>query len=709
MIRVAITEARAHLRRLGLIAAAIVVAVTFMSGSFVLADSVRATTVAQASALQPAKLAVAVFGAGSLPQSVAAEVAAVPGVARTQPLVSGYGQLLVGRQLVGSSDSIVASVETVPGLRSAPITLGHDPLTAGQAVIDSGTFATSHLRIGQQVQVVSSQPDRRFTLVGVLGGNGLPGEPGASVVGTDLAVAQQLTGLQGRVSEVLASAVPGQGPAALAVRVRAAIGPSYTVLTGAALAALQARQGTQKVLSFTTTLDVLVCIALVVGAFIIFNAFSLLVAQRRRELALLRCLGTSRAQLALLVSGEASAVGLLASAVGLGLGFLAALALRALVEASGTPLPTGALQIQWSSALICLAAGTGVAVVASIIPAEQAARVPALVALRQDPVSEGAMGHPGRRPVAVAVAVIGAGLVVAMLVVGKPSGVVAGTLLLALGLAGLGQAPVAVSAGALGWPLARLWGFAGTLGRQNAVRHPRRTAASAASVVIGVALICALAVIASSAHASADGQLSQTVLSDFVVTATGSGPASGGPDVVQPMPTGVVASLRAEPGLGAVSPLSYLTFHVGHRGTDWGAAVDTSNFSRMVGLGQVQGSLGGLDTGGVAVEQSLAQQRGWHLGQVLPFVFPAQDGADAAVLSPRPITAIFDSLGYYGGFVFSAATPQPDLSRPAPVVRLRRRCPRHRGRGHPGGAGPGPGRLPRGVGVRPGPGAGRPG
>ena len=120
MIRVAVTEARAHGRRLGLIAAAIAVAVTFMAGSFVLADSVRATTVAQASALQPPDLAAAVFGPGSLPQSVIGDIATVPGVARTQPVVSGYGQLLVGGRLLGSSDSVVVSAPTVSGLERGP-------------------------------------------------------------------------------------------------------------------------------------------------------------------------------------------------------------------------------------------------------------------------------------------------------------------------------------------------------------------------------------------------------------------------------------------------------------------------------------------------------------------------------------------------------------------------------------------------------------
>jgi hypothetical protein len=233
--------------------------------------------------------------------------------------------------------------------------------------------------------------------------------------------------------------------------------------------------------------------------------------------------------------------------------------------------------------------------------------------------------------------------------------VVAGVVLLVMGIAGLGQAAAAFSAGALGWPMAKVWGFTGALGRQNAVRHPGRTAASAAAVVVGVALICALAVIASSARASSNDELNRTVLADYVLTAAGAGPSGGGPAVVPPMAPGVVARLRAEPGVGVVSPSSYLTFSVDGRGSDWGATIDLSTYSRVVGLGPLQGSLAGLRTGGVAVEKSLAAARGWHLGQVLPFTFFPQDGS-AEVTSSFPISAMFDSEGYYGGFLFSAAT-----------------------------------------------------
>jgi putative ABC transport system permease protein len=655
MIRMALRGARAHARRLGLVSAAIVVGVTFMAGTLVLTETVRATTTAQTAADQPPGLDVVVFGSGSLPQEKVSVIAAVPGAARAAGVVSGYAQMLVGGRLVGSPESVAVSVPTAPSLRSGHLVLGHLPATNDQMVVDVDTFDAEHFRIGQRVPLVSSQPVQLFTIVGVLRGLGNPDSPNATLAGVSMAAAQRLTGLEGQVSEVFVSASPGVTADTLASRLRTVLGPSYPVLTRSDFTALVAAQASRSLLSFSTTLTVLVAIALVVGAFIIFNAFSLVVAQRRRELALLRCLGASRAQLALLVTGEAAAVGLAASVLGLALGLVSALGLRDLVQASGTVLPTGPLQLHWSSALVCLAAGTGVAVLASIVPAEQAGRVPALVALRLDPVVESTLAHPARRRLAAVVAIGGAGLLIGALIGGLPAGVVVGTGLLILGIAGLGQTAAAVSAGALGWPIAKVWGFTGALGRQNAVRHPGRTAASAAAVVVGVALICALAVIATSARVSANDELDRTVLADYVLTAAGAGPSGGGPGVVPPMAPGVVARLRAQPGVGVVSPSSYLTFTVDGRGSDWGATIDLSTYNRVVGLGPVQGTLAGLRTGGVAVEKALADARGWHLGQVLPFTFFPQDGS-ATVTSLHPISAIFDSEGYYGGFLFSAAT-----------------------------------------------------
>ena len=350
--------------------------------------------------------------------------------------------------------------------------------------------------------------------------------------------------------------------------------------------------------------------------------------------------------------------------------------------------------------------GQGWAVVASIVPAEQAGRVPALVALRQDPVAEGRLAHPARRRLAAVIAIGGAGLVIGALIGGLPAGVVAGVVLLVVGIAGLGQAASAFSAGALGWPIAKMWGFTGALGRQNAVRHPGRTAASAAAVVVGVALICALAVIASSARASSNDELSRTVLANYVLTAAGAGPSGGGPAVVPPMAPGVVARLRAEPGVGVVSPSSYLTFSVDSRGSDWGATIDLSTYSRVVGLGPLQGSLAGL--------RRVSRSRK---------VWPARAAGTSArcCRSPSSLrTAAQKSLHPSPSAPSSTArgTTEDSSSRrpllPKPIRNFSVTGVRQRGSGHntislQARCGQGSRRLSRGFGSRPGRGAGHSG
>ena len=159
MIRLAVTEARAHARRLLLVAVAIAVAVTFMSGTFVLADSVQTTTVAQAS-VQPPGLAVAVYGDGSLPARTAADIAGVPGVARVAPVAAGYAQMVAGGRLIGTTDSVVVSVSRYPDLQVGHLVAGHMLTGGGQVVVQSATFDSEHFHLGQHVQVVSSVPAR---------------------------------------------------------------------------------------------------------------------------------------------------------------------------------------------------------------------------------------------------------------------------------------------------------------------------------------------------------------------------------------------------------------------------------------------------------------------------------------------------------------------------------------------------------------------
>jgi putative ABC transport system permease protein len=281
-------------------------------------------------------------------------------------------------------------------------------------------------------------------------------------------------------------------------------------------------------------------IALFVGGFTIFNTFSITVGQRTRELALLRIVGASRRQVFRSVLAEAAIVGLVASVIGLGLGVLAAKGLVALLSGFGVSLPSGSLVFSLRTVVVGLAVGIGVTVVSAISPARRAVRIPPVAALTaQSAESE----VSSRRRIAIG----GGGVVVGVVVlaVGLAGSAVALVGLGAVGIfLGVGMlAPIVARpmAGVIGRPVARLFGVSGRLGRENSMRSPRRTAQTAAALMVGLALVSAMSVFGASLSKSTTNSIDNAVNADLIVT----GPSSGFPNSVVKAVTdvpGVVAS-----------------------------------------------------------------------------------------------------------------------------------------------------------------------
>ena len=273
---------------------------------------------------------------------------------------------------------------------------------------------------------------------------------------------------------------------------------------------------------FSTALLVFAFISLFVGGFTIFNTFSIIVGQRTRELALLRILGASRRQLFRSVLAEAFIVGLLSSVVGLGLGVLAAVGLEALLNGFGITLPSGGLVFEARTVIVALIVGVGVTVVSAISPARRAVRIPPVAALSDHDV--GATESSRRRIVlGGALAVIG---IVALAV---------GLTAPAIQLVGLGAVGVFIGIGMLaplvarpmssviGRPLAGILGISGKLGRENSMRSPRRTAQTAAALLVGLALVSTIAVFGASVSRSATSSVDQAVSADYIITSSSGG------------------------------------------------------------------------------------------------------------------------------------------------------------------------------------------
>ena len=419
MWRVVLRSHQRHLMRLVLVCLAIAVGVAFLAGTFILTDTDNAA-IAATSEQAYGNVSVAVQGHRSssnlpglagfipVPESLLATVRGVPGVAAAQGEVDGYAQLVgSGGALIGGDTSTAMGISVGPSARLRPFVLkaGRLPTTAGQVVVDARTFATEGWHLGQQVRVVTSQPAQRFTVVGTIGSRRSSDVLGTTLVGFTVPTAQRLLDHVGSYSVILTSSAPGLSEQALVRRVAAAVGPGYFVVTGRAFAAEIAGISSTGAPKFTTVLDVVLGIALFVGALVIFNVISMLVAQRRKELAQLRCMGASRAQIYRSVLAEAAVLGFLASGVGLCLGLAAAAVLRALISSPGAQTTAAGLVVGWHTIVASLAVGVVVTSVASLLPAVAASKIAPVSALRQDALDEVAGASTRWRTTGLALAV----------------------------------------------------------------------------------------------------------------------------------------------------------------------------------------------------------------------------------------------------------------------------------------------------------------
>jgi putative ABC transport system permease protein len=376
-----------------------------------------------------------------------------------------------------------------------------------------------------------------------------------------------------------------------------------------------------------TALLLFAAVALLVGAFIICNTFSILVAQRARELALLRALGASRAQLTASVLCEAMAVGLVGSLVGVVAGFGAARGLLALFDHMGFELPSASAVFLPRTALVAVVAGVVVTVVAALLPARRATRVSPVGALSGADGARSA-ASTGRLIFGVGAGVAGLATLFTGVLGGGTRPVVAvglGAVGIFVALAVLAPFAAAPAARIVGTPMVRLFGEPAFLGRENAMRSPRRTASTAAALMIGIGLVGVVAILASSVKASAGRTVDDSLRADFVLTPTGLGGAVSG------VPPVVVERLRDTPVVATVSEL---------RGGQWGLdgrnqtllAVDPKTVTTMHEVDSAsEAAVRRLDDKGVLVRDTVAERYGWRVGDTVPMTF-AKSGTKKMVL-----------------------------------------------------------------------------
>ena len=619
MLKTSLKSVLAHKLRLGLSFVAIVLSVAFIAGSLIFTDTLGKgfrdlfsqispdITVAKETNFSsfdgPSDTAV-------VPQSVVDLLVTVEGVDVVEPQVN-----VVGVQIVGADGEVVGRAgppalggdySDTEGISPLRITEGREPSGPGEVAIDEGSVEGGDLVVGQPVRILMPNGEPiEPTLVGVVryGESGNLG--GATLTTWDRATAQDLLLPEDTWSLVAVRAAEGISDEELESRITEVIPEGFDVRTSAEQTEESAGD-LEDALSFINIfLLVFAGVAVFVGSFIILNTFSMLVAQRMRELALLRAVGASRGQVTRSVLVEAVVVGFAGATTGILLGIGLAMLLRTLFGALGiefgeTPFVFAARTFLWSYAV-----GVVVTVLAAYLPARRASKVPPVAAMRDD-VTMAPKGLRARGTVGAVLTLLGMGLLVAGLSAeGSTAAAYVGSaaVVVIVGVAVLSPVLSRPVVGFLSILYPRLFGTVGRLSRDNARRSPRRTAATASALMIGLALVGSMGTLAASTNASIDKLIDDALGADFVVSnSLGSG-----------FSTSVAASLRGTGGVETVNVQRFTQARVDGEDT-FISATEPDTLDAAVSLTYVSGSSADLRGQSLLVDEPTAAANGWAVG-----------------------------------------------------------------------------------------------
>jgi putative ABC transport system permease protein len=622
MLRATLKSLLGRKLRLVLSGLAVVLGVMFVAGAFVVTDTLGrsfdalfADGFSQTDVAVDAKPKIAVSEmdgeqvAAPLPASLINDVKAVSGVATATGVVNADGARVIG------SDGKVLTSYGPPRLGSnwvgeddlLKLREGRGPAKDDEIAVNAAVAKAAGLHVGDRVGVLTLEPKKTFTLVGVWGYSGNRDSIGGvqEVAFTTPAAQRLMLGRKDAFSQIAVQVKDGETPASVRDRIAAALGPDYQVRTGKQLAADSSADLKQALGFFNKILLGFAGVALFVGVFLILNTFSIIVAQRTRELALMRALGASRRQMIGSVLLEAVIIGLVAAALGLAAGVgVGALLGFLFVQLSGGGFPLAPLAVPLSAILSSLIVGVVVTLVAAVMPALRASRI-APVAAMQDVATP---DRPLTR-VSVAGALVGAAgatlLGVGLYATSSLLLILTGVLVSFIGVALLTPLISRPVVGTLGRLFS--WSVPGRLGRLNSGRNPRRTAITAAALMVGIALVTGVTVVMNSAKTSLSAQAEDTIKAQIVINGDQTSPRPPTFDPAVLRQASEVTGVRAVAGL-------------------WGdqAVVDGKRtyVSSTEDLAQLSEAFGGpalatLKPGQLAVSTQEATEHHWQVGSTL--------------------------------------------------------------------------------------------
>lgn len=624
--------------RLALTLLAVALGVSLITATYVFTDTINSSfdKIFQASfkgtdaAITPRKQIDTTQEGGTAPtieRSVLEQVRANPDVDHAQGAVFDVATVLGkdGERIgAGGAPNFISSTAEYPRFEGATAAQGRFPRTPGEAAIDLATAKKQDFEIGDEVSVQGAAPRKDYRIVGFTQIAGIDSYGGATVVSLILPEALRMLGKPG-YDTIQASAREGVTPEQLVASLRREL-PRATlnVRTGEGEAASQSEQFADDLGFLETFLLVFGFVALFVGAFSIFNSFSITVAQRTHELGLLRAMGASRRQVLGSVVAEGLIVGLAGSLAGLAIGFALAPGIKALFVSLGIDLPATGLQVEPRTIYVPLLVGTLVAALSSLVPAIRATRVAPMAALRE--AAAPTVGHVSRRVTVLACVLLAIGIV--LLAIGLFGGgstnatllnLGAGTLLTFLAVAMLSPYLVRPLSAAIGWPVRKVAGFAGGLARENARRQPARTAATAAALMIGVALVTFASVFAAGVAKTIDAAVTENLKGELVVANA---------DGFSPFSAQVLRAVSGVEGVESVAAIRFSRAKIeGVGGETAITGIDPRTMPRLYRLRPEQGpddAVARLGANGAIVKQDWAEDEKLKVGDTLTMTTPTR-------------------------------------------------------------------------------------
>lgn len=628
MFKLLVRNLLAHKFRFLLTAFSVVLGVGFVVGSFVLTDSLRKSfdeVFDQAtSGLDLAVRAKSDFDnpaddRAPMPEALLDVVRAIPGVDIAAGEVSGYAQVVgsdgkpattQGAPLIGTSWTPSAE------LSALRMSSGKPPVGPHEIVVDTDTATSLDIAVGDRVTVLLQGPSRVFRVSGIASFGEKNQLAGARITSFDLETAQEVLGNRGTLDGISVATTRDGDVAQVRSALAAALPSTVEVVTRQKVIDESLEQFSAFVDVFGTALLGFAAIALFVSAFVITNTFTIIVGQRTRELALLRAIGATPAQVRAVMMGEALTVGVVATVLGLGVGLLIAQAIRAIFDAGGAALPDSSTVIAPRTIVVALVVGIGVTVVAALLPARKASRISPMEAMNAGLSAENDHAR-SRVAIAVGITLAGAagllnGLFISDRAFSTWLSLGAGSMLFFIGVAALSAFVARPIAHVLGFLYPRLLGMTGVLARENAARNPSRTASAASALMIGLALVSMVSVIGNSIKATVVNAVRDSTRADFLIQSDSF--------------TGFSSELAKDLGglaeIRDVGRLRVTRLRI-DGDTKQVAATDAATLGSLVDLDLEAGSIGALVDNGILVHHDPAADLGLSVGDTITGSFPA--------------------------------------------------------------------------------------